>query len=181
MSSFDITIVQLFNVLVGTPFFDFFIIFFAKYLLWVVIGSVFIFPIGSLFGKFRQHRRKNTELFLVAFLSALFARFVVTELIRFLYHSPRPFEVLPNIRQFLDHVNSSSFPSGHATFSFALAAVISMYYPKTSILFFAAAILMGAARVASGVHWPSDILGGAVIGVGTGLLGYAIAKRFLPR
>lgn len=151
------------------PFFDWAIVFRATYLWYVVMVAVASFVAATVFQRFRQYRKQNTELFLYVFASALVARFGIAELIRFFYNRPRPFEVLEGVRRLVDHSGGGSFPSGHAALSFAVATAISFFYPKTSILFFFAAFSIGLNRAVAGVHWPSDIVGGALVGIGTAL------------
>ena len=57
-----------------------------------------------------------------------------------------------------------SFPSSHAVNNFALATMFSFYYRKQMWWFVAAASIVGLSRPAVGVHYPSDIVGGAIIG-----------------
>lgn len=59
----------------------------------------------------------------------------------------------------------SSFPSGHTTFGFMLAAVFSHYYPKYRSLFYMLAIWVGFERVEDFAHFPSDVLAGAILGI----------------
>lgn len=149
------------------PLWDSLIVFRAVYLWYIIMAAVAFFVVVTFFSKFREYRRRNIELFILTFVSAFTARFMVTELVRIFYNRPRPFEILENVRQLVDHAVGDSFPSGHASLAFAVATTVSFHYPKTSILFFAAAFSIGFGRVAAGVHWPSDILGGAIVGVGT--------------
>ena len=142
-------------------------------------GMATLAPFSAIFPSFRPFRRKNWEMVFTALASALVARFGVAELIRFFYDRPRPFEALSGVHQLIFRDGGGSFPSGHATFYFAIAAVVSRYYPKASIIFYLAALNLSVARVQAGVHWPSDVLGGAVIGIAIGLLTYAIAQKFL--
>ncbi|QQG44965.1 MAG: phosphatase PAP2 family protein [Candidatus Sungiibacteriota bacterium] len=167
----DIVVFRWLNSWVGTStFFDWAIRFRAVWFLYIVIAALLLFFIFTLWIRFRDKRRRNLGLVVFAIFSALLARFAVTELVRFIYNRPRPFEVLEEVRQIVEHTGGGSFPSGHATFAFAIAAAVSFYYPKTSILFFLAAFSVGLGRVAAGVHWPSDILGAAAVGILTAWL-----------
>lgn len=112
-------------------------------------------------------------------ISAVIARLGVTELIRFLYHRPRPFSALPAHQLLTD--NAWSFPSGHATFFFAMATAIYLYNKKWGVFFFTAAILMTISRVIAGIHYPSDIVGGALIGITVACVVFHIARRMSAR
>lgn len=117
----------------------------------------------------------RVEAFLATALSLLLSRGLLTEVIRFFYDRPRPFVELgftPLIAE-----SSSSFPSGHAAFFFALSAVLFSVNRTWGWWFFALSLLNGIARVYAGVHWPSDILGGAVIGVFSFLAVQKLLKR----
>jgi undecaprenyl-diphosphatase len=58
-----------------------------------------------------------------------------------------------------------SFPSGHAATSFAAATVLSFARPRWAPAFFLLALAIGFSRVYVGVHYPLDVVGGAVLGV----------------
>lgn len=163
-----------------SDFIDWTIVFRAQYLGYVVFFALLVFLGVTATARFCEYRKKNLEMVFFALMSGLIARFGATELIRFFYDRPRPFEVLDEINQLLNHSNGGSFPSGHAAFFFAVAAAVSFYYPKTSILFFIAAVNIGLARVAAGVHWPSDILGGAIVGIVTAFIIHR-AKIFIEK
>ncbi|MEO8348629.1 MAG: phosphatase PAP2 family protein, partial [Acidobacteriota bacterium] len=75
-------------------------------------------------------------------------------------------------------VASWSFPSGHATTAFALAAVLGYLWPRIAPLFFLAALFGGLARVFYRAHFVVDVLCGGVLGAVIGLL---VAKRLLTR
>ncbi len=63
----------------------------------------------------------------------------------------------------------ASFPSGHAATAFALAAVLSRWYPRWSGVWLGLAVAVGWSRIVLGSHFPSDVLGGAVLGVAVAL------------
>ena len=95
--------------------------------------------------------------------SAIVARFVFVSIFRYLIYSPRPFLVLENVNQLMNHEFESSFPSGHASFYFALAMGVYFYNKRAGYIFLVLAGLMGLARIFIGVHWPLDILAEQVL------------------
>jgi undecaprenyl-diphosphatase len=74
-----------------------------------------------------------------------------------------------------------SFPSNHAANMFCLATFLAYYFPRYRFLFFFCAVVVGYSRVYSAVHYPSDIIGGAVIGIIIGWIGAVICKRWIYR
>lgn len=73
-----------------------------------------------------------------------------------------------------------AFPSGHTASIFTLAGVLMIYsrhnWQRTGLFLFA--LLVGVARIAVGVHWPLDVLAGAIIGLLSAIGGYWIVCRF---
>ncbi len=125
--------------------------------------------------------KKYIEMLWVCLISALTARFILVGLIRYLYYHPRPFIVLQNVNLLIPHDSESSFPSGHASFYFALAMGVYLYNKKAGYACLAIAGLIGFARIFVGVHWPLDILAGAVLGIVTALIIEFVKKRTLRR
>ena len=64
----------------------------------------------------------------------------------------------------------ASFPSGHATTAFALATVLSLWYPRWTAAWLALAAVVGWSRIALGPHFPSDVVAGAILGVAVALV-----------
>ena len=172
MNQIDLSIFRRLNSWVGVnDFWDWNVLFRAEYLIYVIIAAVFLSY------SFDKNQTRAKWVIIHAFSAGILSRFIFTEIIRFFYDRPRPFEILDNVSQLIFHESSGSFPSGNAAFSFAVAAAIYYYYPKTSIFFFLASIAMGLGRVSAGVHWPSDILGGAVVGIFSAWLVKILIKK----
>jgi undecaprenyl-diphosphatase len=95
-------------------------------------------------------------------LTALVASEAVAGLLKYAVNRERPDENAPHDRW------NSSFPSGHATGAFALATVFGSRYPRYRMPIFATASLIGISRIYLGRHYPSDVLGGAAVGVAIG-------------
>ena len=147
------------------------IIFFGTQFQYIVIAALLLF---LFFGKSPQERKKNRFMVLGALCAAALSRLALTELIRFFYHRPRPF-IFYDFVPLISHDPTSSFPSGHAAFFFGIAWYISFTKPHWSIPFFISALLIGAVRVLGGIHYPTDILGGVVVG----FVGAWIVRRTL--
>ena len=138
------------------------------------MGYLLILSVLVLFWK-RDYFKRAV---LVSWGAALVSKFVFISVFRYLFYSPRPFLVLEDVNILLNHAFESSFPSGHAAFYFALATGVYLYNKKAGRIFLALAGLMGFARVFVSVHWPLDILAGAILGWATALMINKALKRF---
>ena len=84
------------------------------------------------------------------------------------YRRPRPYQAHPGVVRALFTVNGYSYPSGHAMGSYALATVLSAIFPDKKDAFFERAAQIAQSRVNAGVHYPSDIKEGGILGRATG-------------
>ncbi|MEO8146267.1 MAG: phosphatase PAP2 family protein [Bacteroidia bacterium] len=106
--------------------------------------------------------------------ASLFTSTVITVALKVTVKRPRPFETYPDIIIKKDKGGSYSFPSGHTSSAFATATSLSLAFPKWYVIApsFLYAGAVGYSRMYLGVHYPSDVFGGIVIGVGSSFLMY---------
>jgi undecaprenyl-diphosphatase len=119
---------------------------------------------------FYHRRRADAKLILLSFVTAGFV-WMIGYVMKIVFAAPRPVILLPDVRELIAYGARDAFPSGHATFYFALAGALFVYDKKLGAAAMVVATLIGCARIAAGIHWPLDIAAGAVLGVGVaGLL-----------
>lgn len=142
----------------------------AVFVIVTLAGLAYVFLAAALPLWFRGHRGLALD-----YVVALVVVLVVTEAIKFAVGRPRPFEVLADARHVvvplaLD-VGDPAFPSGHASRAFFALTFLVRPLPRWRLPLLAFAGLTAVGRIYVGAHWPSDVLGGAVLGV---LLAWAL-------
>ena len=96
-----------------------------------------------------------------------------SHILKDLVHRIRPCLVLPDAITPMGCTGTYSFPSSHAFNNFAAATFIYRYFPKLKWVLFITAFLISVSRIYLGLHYPSDVLGGAIIG---SIIGYFFAS-----
>ncbi len=98
------------------------------------------------------------------------------KLLKEFFARPRPCDILTDVITPLGCTGTYSFPSNHALNNFAAATYFSFLFPRFRTILFIAASLVAISRVYLGLHYPSDIIGGAVIGI---IFGYVFSELVL--
>ncbi len=169
--SFDLIVFQVINGLSRkNSVLDELIVLLVGYLGYILLALAIFLLLAKV-----KNWRRQLHVFSIFLLSVILSRGLITEIIRFFYSRPRPFVVL-NFPPLINHDLTGSFPSGHMTFYFVLALAVFLINRKWAWFFVVSVILMGLARIAAGVHWPSDILGGILIAI----ISYFLVKKILP-
>ena len=126
---------------------------FNRRLFFIILGLVLTFAVGD---------------FLGSYLKDLFSR-------------PRPDLAGINVVLKAPHLGGGSFPSNHALNNFSMAIFLSYFYPQLRYYFYIFAFVVAFSRVYCGVHYPSDILAGSLIGVFIGFLSSRYWKQVISK
>jgi undecaprenyl-diphosphatase len=89
--------------------------------------------------------------------------------LKFLIQRQRPFlflEMASKLSKGPGEIFDPSFPSAHSGFSFMMATLLSFWFPRYRIIFYIAAAFIGWTRIYLGVHYPTDVVAGALLGYG---------------
>jgi len=103
---------------------------------------------------------------------------VIAQIIKALFPTLRPFELNGIAPMVFLPSSDGAFPSGHSAAAFALATSIFLHDKKVGLLYEVGAVTVGIARVLGNVHYPVDILGGAIVGI---VVAFVIEKVHLRK
>ena len=85
---------------------------------------------------------------------------------------PRPFRACPGFRECARSLDEYSFPSGHTLHSVACSVILTAYYPVLGFFVWPFTVLVAVSRVVLGLHYPSDVIVGALIGAVTAVVSF---------
>jgi len=140
----------------------------------VSITMAFLVIVFAMISKSKDLRRQFFML-----VTVLLLVIIITQGLKSIIDRDRPFTTYPEIEK-LSSGGDSSFPSGHTLEAFAMAAAISLLFPRKRIIIpvYLWALSIAYSRIALGVHYPSDVLAGIVIGSLTGFFVPWIFRRY---
>ena len=139
---------------------------------WISIKQNFILPgIVSIVIFLWLKRMRGLALVLATALAVSISDFLGATL-KELIARDRPCHVLSHIKDIANCSNSFSFPSNHAVNSFTFATIVTLAYKNLTFLLYVSALLVGYSRIYLGVHYPTDVLSGTLLGILIGFLGY---------
>ncbi len=164
--SIDVSIFFFINHTLSNPVFDKFFVFLTDvkhwYITYIILWCIVFFK-GGRIGKIAA----ITSLIIITFSDQFSSSLLKNWIGRI-----RPCNALENVNILVGCTGSFSFPSSHAVNNFAIAAFFGEIFKKYRVLLFSVASIVALSRPYVGVHYPSDILGGAIIGI---IIGYAFS------
>ncbi len=152
------------------PVLDSVIIFTAEYLgFFPFMGIIFYF----LYENKEFNWRKASYIFFIMLGTGAVA-WIIAHLVKDVFQTLRPFVALPSVEPLFLY-DGYAFPSGHTTFFMAITTVLLFYHKAVGVFLAFFTIIIGIARIMSGVHWPIDIIGGLLLGL---VIGVGMQKIF---
>jgi len=167
----DVSLLYFFNKTLSNPAFDKFFVLITDVKSWLLVYIIF----WSLM--FFKGDKKNKVAAVMILLLIVFSDQISSQIIKNLFARIRPCHIYQDLNLLLSCKNSFSFPSSHAVNNFAAATYLSFFFKKYKKIFFITAVLIAISRVYLGLHYPSDIIAGALIGALLGYLFYILTLK----
>jgi len=132
--------------------------FLASFLIWLMFAGLLV--LWFVDGKIKKEQ-------VIHALAACFFAWLASVILKGVFQTTRPFLVDGVAALTLTIPQSGAFPSNHTAVAFALATTIWLHNRKVGWFYLISALVVGVARILANVHYPVDILGGAILGIFT--------------
>ena len=180
----DIVIFLFINNFAGrAPWLDMIGVFAAEYLIILMVLDVMVHTDIAIYQIVRRRSFARLSAIIVGLRAcvAVVGALATNALIGLVWYRPRPFLVLENVHKLITKGAEKSFPSDHATFAFALAFSVFFVYRRWGLAMLVLAVCVAVARIFVGVHYPSDVVAGAIMGLIWALVARTIGERINDR
>jgi undecaprenyl-diphosphatase len=145
-----------------------FFVFIAEYMIFFLALAVLMF----LFSRGNKNRIMVICAFIALFISEILAKIAGQ------FHSNyQPFAELPNVNKLVEKAVNNSFPSDHTIIFFSFCITFWLFKRGWGLLWGILAVLVGISRIWVGVHYPADVLVGAIISIVSAMIVYKIVLK----
>lgn len=159
---FDAKLIKLINANIKSDFLDRFMLRFTN--LGGVLSTTVFVLILLFFGN-----REGKIIGIQGTITLVISQ-TITYGLKSLLSRERPYNILKGLNTFDIILKDYSFPSGHTSASFAIATTVALNIPKLSIVVFIIALIIGVSRIYLGVHYPTDVVAGMILGIGSAIV-----------
>jgi len=140
---------------------------------YLITTALVLFLFGLWFSGESRGVREHNQLAVPSAIAAMFVGNGLIKLLNLVFYRPRPF-ASHTVHLLFYRPSDSSFPSNATSVGFSIATAVFLFNRKAGLAMYVLAFLLGLSRVCGGVHYPSDILGGAAAGVAAA---YLVVKK----
>ncbi|MBE7064909.1 MAG: phosphatase PAP2 family protein [Ruminococcaceae bacterium] len=144
-------------------------------IIWIIIAVICLF--------FKKTRKTGICMGMALIMGLLFGNLLLKNAIA--RERPYTYEIASmtadKVKELISLPHDYSFPSGHTQASFAAATSVFMYNKKYGTAAYVLAALIAFSRMYIYVHFPTDIIGGMLLGIIYGIVSFYLIKRFAPR
>jgi undecaprenyl-diphosphatase len=158
LAELDTTLFHILNSGIANPVFDFLMPIITDVKYWIPIYALMFIYLAWRGGENRW------GAIIAIVLVAVLTDQINSSILKEFFARPRPCHTMENIRLLVDCGAGKSFPSSHAANNFALATVLSFFYRRWKWVFITLASAVAFSRTYIGVHYPLDLVAGAIVG-----------------
>ena len=140
-------------------------------------GGIFWIAVAVILLFFKKTRRTGICIGASLLIGVIIGNGVIKNVVA----RPRPYDTLSGVEPLISSLSDFSFPSGHTLCCFEAATALMMNRSRWAIPAFFAAVLVGISRLFLFVHYPTDVICGALLGILFGVLGSVVAGAIYDR
>ena len=140
-------------------------------------GGIFWIAVAVILLFFKKTRRSGICIGASLLIGVIIGNGIIKNVVA----RPRPYDAIEGIESVVSHLSDYSFPSGHSLCCFEAATALAMNRTRWAIPAYVGAVLVAVSRLFLFVHYPTDVICGALLGVLFGVLGSLAAGAIYDR
>lgn len=143
----------------------------------VFLAEYMVYFLGSIIIAYWFTQSRQNKMVIIQAMIAFITAEIIGKLAGKLHLNYQPFAVLPNVNKLIDHAVDNSFPSDHTILFFSICFSFWLVHKKARWLWLILAFCVAISRIWVGVHYPFDVLTGALIGIISALFSYWLTPQ----